>query len=45
MQVKESWKEKGYVDEPIDDNLDLSAEIRRLSLARYCTVIYTLRRP
>ena len=43
--VKECWKEKGYVDEPIDKNLDLKKEIRKLCkekdaiiLAHYYTV-------
>ena len=26
--VKKEWIEKGYVDEPIDETLDLKAEIR-----------------
>lgn len=29
-EVKQSWKEKGYVDEPIPAGIDLKAEIRRL---------------
>lgn len=29
-QIKESWKVKGYVDEPIPAGTDLKAEIRRL---------------
>lgn len=29
-QIKESWKVKGYVDEPIPAGMDLKAEIRRL---------------
>ena len=29
-QVKDSWKEKGYVDEPIPEGIDLKAEIRRM---------------
>ena len=29
-QVKDSWKQKGYVDEPIPQGLDLKAEIRRM---------------
>ena len=28
--VKKEWIEKGYVDEPIDETLDLKAEIRKL---------------
>ena len=26
--VKKEWIEKGYVDEPIDETLDLKAEIK-----------------
>lgn len=29
-EVKASWKEKGYVDEPIPEGIDLKAEIRRM---------------
>ena len=43
--VKESWKEKGFVDEPIDKNMDLKKEIRKMCkekdaiiLAHYYTV-------
>lgn len=43
--VKEVWKEKGYIDEPVDENVDLKKEIRRLCkekdaiiLAHYYTV-------
>lgn len=43
--VKQSWKEKGFVDEPIDKQLDLKREIRRMCdekgaiiLAHYYTV-------
>lgn len=28
--VKESWKEKGYIDEPVSQGVDLKAEIRRM---------------
>lgn len=28
--VKQSWKEKGFVDEPVDSSLDLKKEIRKL---------------
>ena len=28
--MKESWKEKGYVAEPVPENIDLKTEIRRL---------------
>lgn len=43
--VKEVWEEKGYIDEPVDKNVDLKKEIRRLCkekdaiiLAHYYTV-------
>ena len=43
--VKKEWIEKGYVDEPVDEALDLKAEIRKLCkekdaiiLAHYYTV-------
>lgn len=29
-QIKDSWKQKGYVDEPIPEGIDLKAEIRRM---------------
>lgn len=28
--IKESWKQKGFVDEPIPAGTDLAAEIRRM---------------
>lgn len=43
--VKEVWKEKGYIDEQVDKNVDLKKEIRRLCkekdaiiLAHYYTI-------
>lgn len=43
--VKKEWIQKGFVDEPVDDNLDLKAEIRRMCreqgailLAHYYTI-------
>ena len=30
--VKKEWIEKGYVDEPVDEALDLKAEIRKLCI-------------
>ena len=45
VMVKKEWIEKGYVDEPVDEALDLKAEIRKLCkekdaiiLAHYYTV-------
>lgn len=29
-EIKQSWKEKGYVDEPVPADIDIKAEIRRL---------------
>ena len=48
--VKKEWIEKGCVDEPIDETLDLKAEIRKLckekdaipGFIRYLTVMYHL---
>ena len=31
MKVKNEWKKKGYIEEPVNENLDLKAEIRRLA--------------
>ena len=43
--VKQEWKEKGYVDEPVDKSIDLKKDIRRMCdeqqaiiLAHYYTV-------
>ena len=45
VMVKKEWIEKGYVDDPVDEALDLKAEIRKLCkekdaiiLAHYYTV-------
>ena len=45
MKVKSEWKKKGYIEEPVDESLDLKAEIRRLAkekdaiiLAHYYTI-------
>ena len=34
MNVKEEWKSKGFIDEPVDESLDLKQEIRRLCRER-----------
>ena len=31
MKVKNEWKKKGYIEEPVDESLDLKVEIRRLA--------------
>src|SRR5574344_2840835 len=43
--VKKEWEEKGFIDEPVDNSLDIKSEIRRLCeeknaviLAHYYTV-------
>ena len=43
--IKQEWKEKGFIDEPVAEGTDLKAEIRRLAkeknaviLAHYYTV-------
>ena len=28
--VKKEWEEKGFIDEPVDNSLDIKSEIRRL---------------
>lgn len=38
-QIKESWKVKGYVDEPIPAGTDLKAEIRRLCQEKNAVVM------
>lgn len=45
MDVKEEWKEKGYVDEPVDSSVDLAKEIRRLCKEKDAIILahyYTL---
>ena len=44
-EIKKEWRDKGYVDEPVDTSLDLKKEIRRLCrekdavlLAHYYTI-------
>lgn len=39
VEVKNSWKEKGYVDEPVSADLDLSAEIRRMCKEKNAVVL------
>ena len=31
MKVKNEWKKKGYIEEPVNESLDLKAEIRRMA--------------
>jgi quinolinate synthetase A subunit len=37
--VKQEWIEKGYVDEPVDEALDLKKEIRRLCEERHAIIL------
>jgi quinolinate synthase len=39
VMVKKSWKEKGYVDEPVDSSLDLVAEIRKMCKEKNAVVL------
>lgn len=39
MEVKKSWKEKGYVDEAIDKSADLKSEIRRMAKEKNAVVL------
>ena len=39
MNVKEEWKTKGFVDEPIDPSLDLKQEIRRLCREKHAIIL------
>ena len=37
--MKDSWKEKGFVDEPIDESLDLAKEIRRMCKEKNAVIL------
>lgn len=39
MEIKESWKAKGFVDEPVPADLDLAAEIRRLAREKNAIIL------
>src|SRR5574344_292464 len=39
MNVKDTWIEKGYVDEPIPEGIDLSAEIRRMCKEKNAVIL------
>ncbi len=39
MKAKDSWVEKGYADEPVDPNLDLAKEIRRMCKEKNAVVL------
>ena len=39
MKVKNEWKKKGYIEEPVDESLDLKAEIRRLAKEKDAVIL------
>ncbi|MBR6036499.1 MAG: quinolinate synthase NadA [Bacteroidaceae bacterium] len=39
MKIKDSWKEKGYVNEPIPEGIDLNAEIRRMCKEKNAVIL------
>ena len=39
MEVKDSWKAKGYVDEPIPEGIDLNAEIRKMCKEKNAVIL------
>ena len=39
MEVKDSWLEKGYVDEPIPEGIDLNAEIRKMCKEKNAVIL------
>lgn len=39
MKVKNEWKKKGYIEEPVDESLDLKAEIRRMAKEKDAVIL------
>ena len=39
MLVKDSWREKGYVDEPVPSDVDLKSEIRRMCKEKNAVIL------
>ena len=39
MKVKNEWKKKGYIEEPVDESLDLKVEIRRLAKEKDAVIL------
>ena len=39
MKVKSEWKKKGYIEEPVDESLDMKAEIRRLAKEKDAVIL------
>jgi quinolinate synthase len=38
-KIKKEWKNKGFIDEPVDDSIDLKAEIRRLAKEKDAVIL------
>ena len=39
MKVKNEWKKKGYIEEPVDESLDLKVEIRHLAKEKDAVIL------
>lgn len=39
MEIKETWKDKGFVDEPVAADVDLAAEIRRMAKEKNAVIM------
>ena len=39
MEIKESWKKKGFIDEPVSADIDLRAEIRRMAKEKNAVIL------
>lgn len=39
MKIKETWKVKGFIDEPIADNIDIKKEVRRLAKEKNAVIL------
>ena len=39
MKVKSEWKKKGYIEEPVNESLDLKAEIRRMAKEKDAVIL------
>lgn len=39
MKVKNEWKKKGFIEEPVDESLDLKAEIRRMAKEKDAVIL------
>ena len=37
--IKEEWKQKGFIDEPVAEGIDLKAEIRRMCKEKNAVIL------